>query len=57
MADKVQSIEARGIKRNPDSSYTLEFRNISKSDVAAHSKDYYNKALDMIKRFVNNSEK
>lgn len=54
MSDKVQSIEAQGIKRNPDSSYTLEFREVVKSDVAPHSKDYYNKALDMIKRFVSN---
>ncbi len=54
MSDKVPSIEAKGIKRNPDSSYTLEFRDVVKSDVAPHSKDYYNKALDMIKRFVSN---
>lgn len=54
MSDKVPSIEAKGIKRNPDSSYTLEFREVVKSDVAPHSKDYYNKALDMIKRFVSN---
>lgn len=54
MSDKLPSIEAKGIKRNPDSSYTLEFRNVVKSDVAPHSKDYYNKALDMIKRFVSN---
>jgi len=56
MSGKVQSIEAQGIKRNPDSSYTLEFREVVKSDVAPHSKDYYNKALDMIKRFVGNIE-
>ena len=56
MSDKVPSIEAKGIKRNPDSSYTLEFRDVVKSDVAPHSKDYYNKALDMIKRFVSNIE-
>lgn len=56
MSDKVPSIEAKGIKRNPDSSYTLEFREVVKSDVAPHSKDYYNKALDMIKRFVSNIE-
>lgn len=56
MSDKVPSIEAQGIKRNPDSSYTLEFRKVVKSDVAPHSKDYYNKALDMIKRFVNNTK-
>ncbi len=56
MSDKVSSIEAQGIKRNPDSSYTLESREVFKSDVAPHSKDYYNKALDMIKRFVSNIE-
>lgn len=55
MADKISSIEAKGIKRNTDSTYTLEFRSITKADVAPHSNDYYNKALDMIKRFVNNS--
>lgn len=54
MSGKVNSIEAQGIKRNPDSSYTLESREVVKSDVAPHSKDYYNKALDMIKRFVSN---
>ncbi|MBR1648300.1 MAG: NUDIX domain-containing protein [Alphaproteobacteria bacterium] len=53
--ERTDQIEAKGIKRNPDSSYTLEFRNVTKADVAPHAKEYYNKALEMIKRFVTNS--
>ena len=52
--EKLKNIEAKGIKRNPDSTYTLEYRDISKEDVAPHSKDYYKKALEMIKRYVDN---
>ncbi|MBO7556287.1 MAG: NUDIX domain-containing protein [Alphaproteobacteria bacterium] len=52
---KLESIEAKGVIRNPDSSYTMEFCSITKDDVAPHSRDYYNKALNMIKRFVKNS--
>ena len=56
MNDKLPSIEAKGIKRNPDSSYTLEYRQVVKDDIAPHSKEYYRKALEMIKRFVDNVE-
>lgn len=54
---KLKSIEAKGIKRNPDTSYTLEYCSIVKDDVAPHSRDYYDKALNMIKRFIKNSNK
>lgn len=52
MNGKLKNIEAKGIKRNNDSTYTLEYRKVSKDDVAPHSSDYYNKALSMIKRYV-----
>jgi len=52
MNGKLKSIEAKGVKRNSDSTYTLEYRKVSKDDVAPHSSDYYNKALSMIKRYV-----
>ena len=52
--EKLEKIEAKGIKLNPDRTYTMEYRDIVKSDVAPHSKDYYKKALDMIKRYVDN---
>ena len=53
---KLKDIEAKGIKRNGDSTYTLEYRKVYKDDVAPHSSDYYKKALDMIKRYVNHHE-
>ena len=56
MNGKLTSIEAKGVKRNGDSTYTLEYRKVSKDDVAPHSSDYYKKALDMIKRYVNNQK-
>ena len=54
---KLKSIEAKGIKRNPDTSYTLEYCSVIKDDIAPHSRDYYDKALSMIKRFIKNSNK
>ena len=56
MADQADSVEIKGVKRNSDSSYTLEYRKIVKDDIAPHSKHYYDKALEMIKRFVENSK-
>lgn len=53
---KLKSIEAKGVKRNGDSTYTLEYRKVCKDDVAPHSSDYYKKALDMIKRYVSNQK-
>ena len=52
MNGKLKNIEAKGIKRNNDSTYTLEYRRMTKDDVAPH--DYYGKALDMIKRYAEN---
>ena len=54
MNDKIKSIEAKGVKRNGDSTYTLEYRKVFKDDVAPHSKGYYHKALEMIKRYIEN---
>jgi len=54
MNDKLKSIEAKGVKRNGDSTYTVEYRKVYKDDVAPHSSDYYKKALSMIKRYVSN---
>ena len=56
ITDKVNNVEIKGVKRNSDSTYTMEYRKIVKDDIAPHSRHYYDKALEMIKRFVENSK-
>ncbi len=48
----VQSITAYGIKRNNDNSYTWEVINVTPNRIAPHTKEYYTKSMDMLKRYI-----
>ena len=56
LTGKYQSVEIEGIKRNQNSSSTLEHRRITRDDIAGHSTEYFIKAAEMVKRYVENAK-
>lgn len=54
LSGEQKTIEAEGVRRNDDNSYTWENIEISVKDLAPHGNDYYGKSLDMMQRYMEN---
>ena len=54
LSGELKSIEAEGVRRNDDNSYTWENIDIRPGDLAPPGNDYYGKSLDMLQRYVEN---
>lgn len=50
----ISTASAYGVHRNNDNTYTWEIINVSRDKLAAHSKEYYLKSMDMLRRYIEN---
>ena len=48
----VNNITAYGVHRNNDNTYTWEVINVAPDRIAGHSKEYYLKSMEMLRRYV-----